>query len=66
MISDGDTVYRNKERCNMSRKRQRNTDFVGKLIHASIVDRYDPETLGNLLATTQSKSYYLNIHKVQD
>jgi 23S rRNA-/tRNA-specific pseudouridylate synthase len=50
----------------MSRKGKTDTVFVGKLIHASIVNRYDSDTSGNLLVTTQSKSCYLNICKVQD
>jgi hypothetical protein len=51
---------------NIKRKRKRDTDFVGKLIHASIVNHYDSDRAGNFLAAMQSKSCCLKICEVQD
>lgn len=61
MVGGGksDAMYRNRERC-----RKMGTDFVDKVVHASVAYDYNCDGSDSLRATVQSKSCYLKILKV--
>jgi hypothetical protein len=66
------TAYRNRERYRYwereggrDRERQRQTDFVDKLVHVTIANNYNHDESGSLHSTAQRKSSYLKILKVQ-
>jgi hypothetical protein len=50
----------------VDRKRERETDFIDKLIHANVANHYSYDGLGSLHAPVQSKSSYLKNFEVQD